>query len=89
VEEGARELNRNTVKNTYSRIFLLSLASSFRQKAHIDISFFALTGVPLGLTGTRVPAASAFLCSLWTRSFLLIGIVGASCCSRKFCFWDV
>jgi len=34
----------------------------------------ALTGVPLGLTATRVPAASAFLCSRWTRAFFEMGI---------------
>jgi hypothetical protein len=29
----------------------------------IDVGFGGLTGFPFGLTGTRVPAASAFLCS--------------------------
>jgi hypothetical protein len=31
----------------------------------MTVSFFALTGRPLALTGARVPAASAFLCSRW------------------------
>lgn len=34
-----------------------------------------LTGRPLGLTGARVPARSAFLCSRWIRAFLEIGMV--------------
>ncbi len=34
----------------------------------IAVGFGALTGLPLGLTGARVPAASAFLCSRWTCS---------------------
>jgi hypothetical protein len=32
----------------------------------IDVGFGALTGSPLALTGARVPAFSAFLCSRWT-----------------------
>lgn len=39
------------------------LTSSLRQKTQILFGLGALTGVPLGFTGTRVPAASAFLCS--------------------------
>lgn len=31
----------------------------------MTVSFFGLTGRPLALTGARVPAASAFLCSRW------------------------
>jgi hypothetical protein len=31
----------------------------------IDVGFGALTGRPLALTGVRVPALSAFLCSRW------------------------
>lgn len=32
----------------------------------IDVGFGALTGRPLALTGARVPAFSAALCSRWT-----------------------
>jgi len=31
----------------------------------IDVGLGALTGSPLALTGARVPALSAFLCSRW------------------------
>ena len=31
----------------------------------LSIGVGALTGLPFGLTGARVPAASAFLCSRW------------------------
>jgi hypothetical protein len=31
----------------------------------IDVGFGALTGSPFALTGARVPALSAFLCSRW------------------------
>jgi hypothetical protein len=31
----------------------------------MDVGFGALTGKPLALTGARVPALSAFLCSRW------------------------
>lgn len=31
----------------------------------MTVSLGALTGRPLALTGARVPAASAFLCSRW------------------------
>lgn len=34
-------------------------------KRTMTVSFFGLTGRPLALTGARVPAASAFLCSRW------------------------
>jgi hypothetical protein len=35
----------------------------------IDIGLGALTGRPLALTGARVPAFSAALCSRWTYAF--------------------
>jgi hypothetical protein len=59
---------------------------SFRQKAQIVFGFAAFTGVPLGLTGTRVPAASAFLCSRWMRSFLEMGMVAVCLLLR---WWGV
>jgi hypothetical protein len=31
----------------------------------MDVGFGALTGRPFALTGARVPALSAFLCSRW------------------------
>lgn len=40
----------------------------------MDLGLAAFTGVPLGLTLARVPAASAFFCSRWMRSFLEMGI---------------
>lgn len=49
--------------------------SSLRQKAQITLALGGFTGVPLGLTGTRVPAASAFLCSREILSFLEMGIM--------------
>lgn len=49
--------------------------SSFLQKAHREVSFFGLTGRPFALTGARVPALSAALCSRAMRSFLEMGIV--------------
>ena len=51
------------------------LSNSLRQKAQTDFGFAAFFGVPFGFTGTRVPAASAFLCSRWMRSFLEIGML--------------
>lgn len=50
------------------------LTSSLRQNAQMDLGLAAFTGVPLGLTLARVPAASAFFCSRWMRSFLEMGI---------------
>jgi hypothetical protein len=41
--------------------------------------FAALTGVPFLWTCTRVPAASAFLCSREIRSFLEIGMLRDVC----------
>lgn len=41
----------------------------------MDLGLAAFTGVPLGLTLARVPAASAFFCSRWMRSFLEMGIL--------------
>lgn len=45
----------------------------------MDLGLAAFTGVPLGLTLARVPAASAFFCSRWMRSFLEIGIFSFGC----------
>lgn len=44
----------------------------------MDLGLAAFTGVPLGLTLARVPAASAFFCSRWMRSFLEMGIFSFS-----------
>lgn len=52
------------------------LTSSFLQYTQIDMAFGGFLGVPLGFTGVRVPAASAFLCSREMRSFLEIGMFG-------------
>jgi hypothetical protein len=41
----------------------------------MDVGLGGFTGSPFGFTGTRVPAASAFLCSRWIFAFLEIGIV--------------
>lgn len=54
------------------------LTSSLRQNAQMDLGLAAFTGVPLGLTLARVPAASAFFCSRWMRSFLEMGIFSFS-----------
>lgn len=54
------------------------LTSSLRQNAQMDLGLAAFTGVPLGLTLARVPAASAFFCSRWIRSFLEMGIFSFS-----------
>lgn len=53
---------------------LLSLTSSFLQNAQSEVSFLGLTGRPFALTGARVPALSAALCSRAMRSFLEMGM---------------
>ena len=64
---------------------LLSRTISFLQNAHSDVGLGALTGRPLALTGARVPAASAFLCSRATRSFFEIGMVEEGVVERSVC----
>jgi hypothetical protein len=44
-----------------------------REQRTIEVGFGGLTGRPFALTGTLVPAASAFLCSLWTWNSELVG----------------
>lgn len=41
-----------------------------RYKHTIEVGLGALTGRPLALTGARVPALSAALCSRWIYAFL-------------------
>lgn len=43
--------------------------SGIRYNHTIDVGLGALTGRPLALTGARVPAFSAALCSRWTYAF--------------------
>lgn len=45
------------------------------ERRTIEVGFGALTGSPFGLTGARVPAFSAALCSRWTLAFLEIGML--------------
>jgi hypothetical protein len=47
----------------------------------IDVGLGALTGRPLALTGARVPAFSAALCSRWT--YALIGQLDVSNLAQK------
>lgn len=61
------------------------LTSSLRQNAQMDLGLAAFTGVPLGLTLARVPAASAFFCSRWMRSFLEMGIFSFGCDGEGWC----
>lgn len=68
----AREINQNHEERKGKRKG--KLTSSLRQNAQMDLGLAAFTGVPLGLTLARVPAASAFFCSRWMRSFLEMGI---------------
>lgn len=68
----AREINQNHEERKGKR--KRKLTSSLRQNAQMDLGLAAFTGVPLGLTLARVPAASAFFCSRWMRSFLEMGI---------------
>lgn len=49
----------------------------------MTVSFFGLTGRPLALTGARVPASSAFLCSRWTLKRLALGGQGRSTSSSS------
>lgn len=69
----AREINQNHEERKGKR--KRKLTSSLRQNAQMDLGLAAFTGVPLGLTLARVPAASAFFCSRWMRSFLEMGIL--------------
>jgi hypothetical protein len=62
-------------QNMFRMKSVVKLTNSFLQKTQIDVAFAAFLGVPLGLTGTRVPAASAFLCSRWIRSFFEMGML--------------
>lgn len=68
----AREINQSREERKGKR--RRKLTSSLRQNAQMDLGLAAFTGVPLGLTLARVPAASAFFCSRWMRSFLEMGI---------------
>lgn len=48
-----------------SRFSVHMLVDGWLSQRTMTVSFFGLTGRPLALTGARVPAASAFLCSRW------------------------
>lgn len=54
---------------------LLSREEASMERRTIEVGFGALTGSPFGLTGARVPAFSAALCSRWTLAFLEIGML--------------
>lgn len=73
----AREINQSHEEQRKGKR-KRKLTSSLRQNAQMDLGLAAFTGVPLGLTLARVPAASAFFCSRWMRSFLEMGIFSFS-----------
>lgn len=50
---------------TFAMIGMGRVSRCYRNARTIEVGFGALTGRPLALTGARVPAASAFLCSRW------------------------
>jgi hypothetical protein len=56
-------------------LFILGRTHRFRgdERRTMEVGFGALTGRPLALTGARVPAASAFLCSRWICGVELVG----------------
>ena len=62
----------------------ISLQSERGRERTIDVGFGGFTGMPLGLTGARVPSASPFLCSRWILDFLEIGMAcGVECCGSR------